>query len=450
MHTIAEMNKEIEDYLRTTGQVQMELVDIENNEIVDVEMVGAEIIDVENEDVDVRMVDVEIVDVENEIVDVELNDENERDVKLRWMMAYTRLANYGLAAMEESWIGDWIRFAQKVRNNTATNSEFQTLDVLVCLKAGCKNKKKVEVARMTKQQIEACSQCFVCQSDLDQVFALPWKEGRVICVWCSQMDDEEKEEMRHIGLEDLEEDISIISLNLTGQDENNVDKADESQEPSQSSSQGIRDTDYLLRPKPKRMPRYHSRRLTKCFGEHDVFQQLMPFLDLRTAFKLSSSGHAFASMVSSSLGKCELKTPKLLCQLAMEQFVVFAFFEKLTVAAVQLRGIEPMYRFHKDEFRHAMELMGDIFLEGLCTHKRSHRTAVHVHMRRTFESDQWEDPGVGVIWHTANAPWFVSERRLENYGNCFPQVHLWKCFGEDYDEFIRHRVLHRRPVPIEP
>ena len=87
MHTIAEMNKEIEDYLRTTGQVQMELVDIENNEIVDVEMVGAEIIDVENEDVDVRMVDVEIVDVENEIVDVELNDENERDVKLRWMMA---------------------------------------------------------------------------------------------------------------------------------------------------------------------------------------------------------------------------------------------------------------------------------------------------------------------------------------------------------------------------
>ena len=430
MHTIAEMNKEIEDYLHTTGQAKMELVDIENNEIVDVEMVGAEIIDVENEDVDVRMVDVEIVDVENEIVDVELNDKNERDVELRSIMAYTRLANYGMSAMEESWIDDWHRFFQKVRNNTATNSEFQTLDVLVCLKAGCRHKKKIEVARMTKQQIEACSQCFVCQSDLDQVFALPWGEGRTICMWCVQMDDKEKEEMRHIGSEDLEEEISTISLNLTGQD-----------------------TDYLL-PRPKPMPRPRRRpRFLKYFGEHNFFQQLMPFLDLRTAFQLSSSGNTCASMVSCSLGKCELKTPKLLCQLAMEQFVVFAFFEELTVAAVQLKGIEPMYRFHKKEFRHAMELMGDIFLEGLCTHKRSHRTAVHgtqIHMRRTFESDKWEDPGVGVIWHTANAPWFVSERRLENYGNCFPQVHLWKCFGEDYDEFIRHRVLHRRPVPIEP
>ena len=429
MHTIAEMNKEIEDHLHTTGQAKMELVDIENNEIVDVEMVGAEIIDVENEDVDVRMVDVEIVDVENEIVDVELNDKNERDVELRLMMAYTRLANYGMAAMEESWIDDWHRFFQKVRNNTATNSEFQTLDVLVCLKAGCRHKKKVEVARMTKQQIEACSQCFVCQSDLDQVFALPWREGRTMCMWCSQMDDQEKEEMRHIGSEDLEEEISTISWNLIGQD-----------------------TDHLL-PTPKRMPRPWRRpRFLKYFGEHDFFQQLMPFLDLRTAFKLSSSGHTCASMVSCSLGKCDKKTLKLLCQLAMEQFVVFAFFTELSVCAVQLRGIEPRYRFFKNEFRYAMEQIGDVFLDGLCTHKRSHRTSVYGKQvwRRTFEHDEWEDPGVGVIWHTANAPVLVSERRLENYGNRFSQVHLWKCFGEDYDEFIRHRVLHRRPVPIEP
>ena len=61
--------------------------------------------------------------------------------------------------------------------------------------------------------------------------------------------------------------------------------------------------------------------LEKCFGELGFFQQLLEFLGLRTAFKLRSSGTILASMVSGSFVKNEFEMDRLLCQLAMEEFV---------------------------------------------------------------------------------------------------------------------------------
>ena len=69
---------------------------------------------------------------------------------------------------------------------------------------------------------------------------------------------------------------------------------------------------------------FESKQFTRCFGELNFFQHLVHLLGLRAAFKLSTTETTVASMVRGSLVKSPRdgkEIPRLLCHLAMEEFV---------------------------------------------------------------------------------------------------------------------------------
>ena len=178
--------------------------------------------------------------------------------------------------------------------------------------------------------------------------------------------------------------------------------------------------DYLPatpKPMPRRSRRFmkcfgeHDVWFMKCFGEHDVFQQLMPFLDLRSTFKLSYSGTTLASMLKGSL----VKSPRLLCQLAMEQFVEFVLGDDLydlSAWAVVIKSVggdefsDQYFRLTHQEFLEIMRDFGDIFQEGHSIHQRSRRIRrpplfLDTDRRPPAESHKQSHcalPGIGIIW----------------------------------------------------
>ena len=165
--------------------------------------------------------------------------------------------------------------------------------------------------------------------------------------------------------------------------------------------------------------------LEKCFGELGFFQQLLEFLGLRTAFKLRSSGTILASMVSGSFVKNEFEMDRLLCQLAMEEFVKQWQCEDLSVYADRLRVWDAdnwIVNMNEHEFLRIVRDFGDIFQEGLCVHQRSYRTTQPT---ATSCESHGGFSEVGIIWTStpAAAVWMsAATRRRENY-------------GEDYSDF---------------
>ena len=161
--------------------------------------------------------------------------------------------------------------------------------------------------------------------------------------------------------------------------------------------------------------------LEKCFGELGFFQQLLEFLGLRTAFKLRSSGTILASMVSGSFVKNVFEMDRLLCQLAMEEFVKQWQCEDLSDFVRQWQCNGRVYEQH--EILQIVRDFGDIFQEGLCVHQRSYRTTQPT---ATSCESHGGFSEVGIIWTStpAAAVWMsAATRRRENY-------------GEDYRDFV--------------
>ena len=158
----------------------------------------------------------------------------------------------------------------------------------------------------------------------------------------------------------------------------------------------------------------------KCFGELGFFQQLLEFLGLRTAFILRSSGTTLASMVSGSFVKNEFEMDRLLCQLAMEEFVKQRQCEDLSDFVRQWQCNRRVYEQH--EILQIVRDFGDIFQEGLCVRQRSCRTTQPT---ATSCESHGGFSEVGIIWTStpAAAVWMsAATRRRKNY-------------GEDYSDF---------------
>ena len=164
-------------------------------------------------------------------------------------------------------------------------------------------------------------------------------------------------------------------------------------------------------------------------------------MGLRAAFKLSSARTTFASMVRGSLvkGPCDGKEiPRLLCHLAMEEFVGHVWCEDVSVFASDLKSCGAckalmMFGTHPRARRMLIQTLrdfGDIFQEGLCTHERSLRTIranlhkeVTLHHEeqpfRTYRQSHCALLRVGIIWTSTPAGdvWArAMSRARRNYG----------------------------------
>ena len=184
---------------------------------------------------------------------------------------------------------------------------------------------------------------------------------------------------------------------------------------------------------------FESKQLTRCFGEplcllrlvacssEDVargvpkklnfFQRLVHLLGLRAAFKLSKTETTVASMVRGSLVKGPRdgkEIPRLLCHLAMEEFVTWCCGNAIVLLRWNTRlGSKAAAR---QRFLEMLQDFCDIFVDGLCHTRRSYRTT----------PDDLFDPhcspvaagmprGIGMIW-TSTPVDAAMTRRLKNYG----------------------------------
>ena len=192
--------------------------------------------------------------------------------------------------------------------------------------------------------------------------------------------------------------------------------------------------------------------LEKCFGELGFFQQLLEFLGLRTAFKLRSSGTILASMVSGSFVKNEFEMDRLLCQLAMEEFVKQWQCEDLSDFVRQWQCNGRVYEQH--EILQIVRDFGDIFQEGLCVHQRSYRTTQPT---ATSCESHGGFSEVGIIWTStpAAAVWQSAvTRRRENYGEDYGDYAFapWRavcactcpeCFDVDFWDAFSQQLTRR-------
>ena len=190
----------------------------------------------------------------------------------------------------------------------------------------------------------------------------------------------------------------------------------------------------------------------KSFGEPGLFQHLAEFLGLRTAFILRSSGTTLASMVSGSFVKNEFEMDRLLCQLAMEEFVKQWQCEDLSDFVRQWQCNGRVYEQH--EILQIVRDFGDIFQEGLCVHQRSYRTTQPT---ATSCESHGGFSEVGIIWTStpAAAVWMsAATRRRENYGEDYSDfaVAPWKaldactcpeCFDVDFWDAFSQQLTRR-------
>ena len=168
----------------------------------------------------------------------------------------------------------------------------------------------------------------------------------------------------------------------------------------------------------------------KCFGEHDLFQQLASFLHRNTAVKLYSSGKTFKSLVKRTFSG-------LLLRLAMTSLI-----EEQTVWKLPYFDfIDPLlwhHRISKQDHLRIMHELTRVLQNGLNLHRREpgatmvwsryfanqpseNGTGVHVGRRgmclpiyvRSSWHLSWHN--VGILWATreqyANA--MASRRRLD-------------------------------------
>ena len=162
---------------------------------------------------------------------------------------------------------------------------------------------------------------------------------------------------------------------------------------------------------------FESKQLTRCFGELNFFQHLVHLLGLRAAFKLSKTETTVASMVRGSLVKGARdgkEIPRLLCRLAMEEFVSWCCGNAIVLLRWNTRlGSKAAAR---QRFLEMLQDFCDIFVDGLCHTRRSYRTT----------PDDLFDPhcspvaagmprGIGMIW-TSTPVDAAMTRRLKNYG----------------------------------
>ena len=100
----------------------------------------------------------------------------------------------------------------------------------------------------------------------------------------------------------------------------------------------------------------------KCFGEHDLFQQLASFLHRNTAVKLYSSGRTFKSLV-------KRKFSGLLLRLAMTSLIEDKGVQKLPY----FEFIDPLFwrsRISKREHLRIMHHLTRVLQNGLNLHRR--------------------------------------------------------------------------------
>ena len=160
---------------------------------------------------------------------------------------------------------------------------------------------------------------------------------------------------------------------------------------------------------------FESKQLTRCFGELNFFQHLMHLLGLRAAFKLSKTETTVASMVRGSLVKSPRdgkEIPRLLCHPAMDEFLIWNCGNAVVILEWNARlGNKAAAR---QVFLEMLQDFCDIFVDGLCIHRRSLRTT----------PDDLFDPhsvaagmprGIGMIW-TSTPVAAAMTRRLKNYG----------------------------------
>lgn len=210
---------------------------------------------------------------------------------------------------------------------------------------------------------------------------------------------------------------------------------------------------------------FESNQFCQCFGELNFFHALVHLLGLRAAFKLSSARTTFASMVRGSLvkGPCDGKEiPRLLCHLAMEEFVGHVWCEDVSVFASDLKSCGAckalmMFGTHPRARRMLIQTLrdfGDIFQEGLCVHQRSYRTTQPT---ATSCESHGGFSEVGIIWTStpAAAVWMsAATRRRENYGEDYSDFAdaPWKaldactcpeCFDVDFWDAFSQQLTRR-------
>ena len=132
----------------------------------------------------------------------------------------------------------------------------------------------------------------------------------------------------------------------------------------------------------------------KCFGEHDLFQQLASFLHRNTAVKLYSSGKTFKSLVKRTFSG-------LLLRLAMTSLIEEQGVGKLPY----FHEIDPLFwrsRISKQEHAHIMHHLTRVLQNGLNLHRR--------------------EPGATMVWgrYHANKPLETNGDCVGRNGMCLP------------------------------
>ena len=128
----------------------------------------------------------------------------------------------------------------------------------------------------------------------------------------------------------------------------------------------------------------------KCFGEHDLFQQLASFLHRNTAVKLYSSGKTFKSLVKRTFSG-------LLLRLAMT-----SLFEEQGVGKLPyFDEIDPLFwsaHLEAEHFR-IMHHLTRVLQNGLNLHRREPGA--------TMVWSRYCESAIGK-WHGAGSTWYVS------------------------------------------
>ena len=113
----------------------------------------------------------------------------------------------------------------------------------------------------------------------------------------------------------------------------------------------------------------------KCFGQHDLFQQLASFLHRNTAVKLYSSGKTFKSLV-------EGKFSGLLLRLAMT-----SAFEEHHVRKLQCFKSIPLRISNAQELLQIMHELSRVLQNGLNLHRREPGATMLHERYRLHQSD---------------------------------------------------------------
>ena len=159
----------------------------------------------------------------------------------------------------------------------------------------------------------------------------------------------------------------------------------------------------------------------KCFGEHDLFQQLASFLHRNTAVKLYSSGKTFKSLV-------KRKFSGLLLRLAMT-----SLFEGQGVGGKPCLDWTALFPISKQDHLHIMHKLTRVLQNGLNLHRR--------------------EPGATMVWtrYYVNDPlekgagaarlgmWLPRYVRL-TWQPSLPKVGILMVTGRQYANAMKDRI----------